>query len=277
MVALDTIEWNGLVFGHDHDADAFLDEGVAGFGHGMHRLPRMDRLAGGQALGISAPGAMVPEADLWVTTDKLAVLRSRMEARPMPSDLLPLSWRGLGWPADVDLCVYAKPLGFDFEVSEDAKIPDALAETPGVVSGIRCMWVAPDPTVYELTPTTRTQNTATSSVSWSWTNPGLSTPLPGMGGQAWTLEVTAATTTSRVFVQVGSRKVTFKNLTLSPGQKLRIGPDRIARVGTAVSVGFTGSSRSPRWPILPAGQAVTFVIGCESGTFTASGEFRGTW
>ena len=122
MVALDTIEWNGLVFGHDHDADAFLDEGVAGFGHGMHRLPRMDRLAGGQALGISAPGAMVPEADLWVTTDKLAVLRSRMEARPMPSDLLPLSWRGLGWPADVDLCVYAKPLGFDFEVLPDDDI-----------------------------------------------------------------------------------------------------------------------------------------------------------
>lgn len=266
---MESLNWDGAVLSANGSTGLILGTKIRGFGQGAHRMPTMDRAAGGGASGISLPTPRVIDVDVWSNDhDKLLELRAKMAARPLPTDVLPLSWRGLGW-GDRELCVYARPATENHDVDQEAP--------QGVVAGINCQWQADDPTVYELTPTPKTQATATSSVSWSWTNPGLSTPLPGMGGRAWTLEVTAATTTSRVFVQVGSRKVTFKNLTLSPGQKLRIGPDRIARVGTAVSVGFTGSSRSPRWPILPAGEAVTFVIGCESGTFTAAGEFRGTW
>lgn len=268
---MESLNWDGAVLSANGSTGLILGTKIRGFGQGSHRMPTMDRAAGGGASGISLPTPRVIDVDVWSNDhDELLELRAKMAARPLPTDVLPLSWRGLGW-GDRELCVYARPVTENHDVDQEAP--------QGVVAGINCQWQADDPTVYELTPTTRTQSTATSLVSWEWENTGHGTPLPGLGGRAWTVEITAATTTVRPYVRVGSRRVTFRSVTLAPGQKLRIGPDRIPRVGSTVALGYSSSppSLDAQWPILPAGEEVNFVIGAESGTFTAAGEFRGTW
>ena len=268
---MDSMMWDGLVFGPNGKSGLVLGARIRGFGQGQHRMPTLDRLAGGGASGIATRMPMLIDVDVWANDlTKLDELRAKMAPRPLPTDVLPLAWRGLGW-GDRELCVFARPAAQNHDVDHEAP--------QGVVAGIGCQWQADDPTVYDLTATARTQATATSLVSWEWQNTGHGTPLPGLGGRAWTVEITAATTTVRPYVRVGSRRVTFREVTLAPGQKLRIGPDRIPRVGSTVALGYSSSppSLDAQWPILPAGEEVNFVIGAESGTFTATGQFRSTW
>ena len=91
--------------------------------------------------------------------------------------------------------------------------------------------------------------------------------------------MTAVTTVVRPYVMAGSRRVTFRNLTLTPGQTLNIGPSRRPWVGSRYAVGFSGSppQPSPEWPLFEPGTPRNLVMGCQSGTFTAAGELRGTW
>ena len=271
----DTLSFDGFMIGST-GANAHLGRGIQGFGHGQHRTFMTDRTAGGQAHGRSVRSALVLEVDAWAPATVLADLRARMDARMNAEDVLPLSWRGLGWPTAVELVAYVKPTAFDFNVDERI-LPRGVE--PGVVEGLRCQWIAGDPHVYELEATPFEQASPASLVTWIYTNPGPITPKGRMGGRAWTVEVTAATTVHRPYLLCGSRRVSFRNVTMAPGDVLVVGPDRIPTVNGAPVVGSSGSpSRpDPAWPILDAGLERAFRIGCESGTFTATGEFRGVF
>lgn len=268
----DSIVWDGFTVGTLGSHDAYLGEQVTGFGHGLHRVAMTDRLAGGQAHGSSVPQSLVLEVDAWADAQQLSVLRAKMAARP---GVAQLSWRGLGWDPAHELSVWATPTSFEATVDERA-IMHGSAD--GVLDGLRCQWIAGDPTVYSATATTFTQATATTSVSWSWTNPGAITPLPGMGGRAWTVEITASGALVDPYVEWGTHRVTIVG-TVPSGKVLSIGPDRIPLVDGAPRVGWSGTPSVPQpdWPRPEAGTAGTLEIGAASGSFTATGEFRGTW
>lgn len=270
----DSLTWSGLTIGRKLSDTALLGDEIQGFGHGVHKVTRLDRLMGGQSFGTSTRGALSLEVDAWAPVSSMGALRASMAPMTDPATVGELRWKGLGWDPTVELAVWAKPLGFDFDVDEDA-VP--LAAQPGYVTGIRLAWVAGDPHVYAADATTRTEASPVSSASWAWTNPGPVTPSVGMGGRAWTVTITAATSVVHPFVQNGSQTVTFTGTTLTAGQVLSIGADRIPTVDGDPVVGYSGGVPQPDWPRFAAGVASTFAIGATSGTFTASGEFRGVY
>lgn len=290
MTDLGAIGWDGWSLGDtDKNADQLRivtgsdEQGapVVGFGVGRSLGEPAPRIAGGIHLGRALPGGRTIVVPVIQT-------RSRSKARKFAQTMgatqavRPLEIHGLLWADDTNpdaeeaarkVVLFARPDGVDLPLT-------ALGMGgPSVLHLRDATWIAPDPTIYDAEPTLYAQATATNFATFTWTNQGDSTPPPGLGGHAWTIEVTAATTVRRPWIQVGSRRVAFRNVTLAPGQKLTIGPDRITRIGTAFAVGTSGNppSRSPQWPILEAGVERLFRIGCESGTFTAAGQFRSTW
>lgn len=99
-------------------------------------------------------------------------------------------------------------------------------------------------------------------------------------GRAWTLQVTADTAASNVYIrsETTGQIVTWQGLTVPEGAVLVLDEYRNSRIGALGLNGFphTGSVPAPDWPISQPGSN-TWVIGCETGEIVPVLTVRSTW
>lgn len=258
-----------------------IDAGVVGLGTAPSLPEALQRLHGGVHVGPAAtPGRRI-------VIPKLQT-RSRSHARnfaaamdPERVGVGPLEFAGLLWaddeaPGDEDLSttvtLFARPDGVGIAGDVNA------FGSPSVIGLTDATWFADDPVFYG-PAVIHNQPTAVTGKSWSVTNPG---NVDGgdrfVGGHTWTATITAVTTVIRPYVLSGTR-VTFRDVTLAPGQTLTIPANRCPHIGSLGAVGYSGSPSRPQpdWPVIEAGETRTFSVGAQSGTFTASVEVRGAY
>lgn len=279
---MDSLVWDGVEFTSRLKSGALLlDSSITGFGRGLHRLSVTDRLVGGQHVGRSVPGPRVIEAEGWsLESQTLSTLAERMGAS---AELLPLQWRGLGW-GPRELQTYVVPAALDWDIGPHS--------TVDVVEGVRCQWLAPDPTVYSVETV---PFAGVDQAPARYTNAGTGQPPRGLGGHAWTVEITFGwgdhpLLTIESWEPGGAAPVASVTLTPPPGiaafsllDEIVIGPDRLPmlRRGSTMLpvVARSGSPLRPNpdWPRFPGGQPLELRFGPASVLLHYTGEFRHTW
>jgi hypothetical protein len=228
------------------------------------------------ALGLKVGRGKITHADAEESTadEVLAALRSAMADQDTVDHLI---FRDLVRSTD-DLMVAA--VADVLDDTRDKFTYTNRAYTPTV------QWLAADPTVYSAQATTPapTEGGPDSTQTIHFTNAGdWATP----SGRAWTLAITAVGGT--VLAPYIENTTTGQRITwphhgpggsfeLHAGQTLTVDTYRRSKVGTVAvdNIPRTGVTLFCDWPILQPG-ANEIVVGCWSGTVSASFTARSTW
>lgn len=283
----DALSWNGAVIGGPGD-DAILAEGIEGLGHPGVSPRQTPRANGGSFGGTSYPNGRTVTANAWADIngdpDRIWRIYEAMAPRPHPADVLPLAWSGLMWPEGEEWCVFARPTRCEWLTDEDGVY--------GGAPGLDLQWVCDDPVAYTYEQTNAVlvaTGDPQSSAAGEAPNPGITVPW---ARRAYELRFTAHGTTTAPSFRVdhadGSwERIHFPTLTMTGGQVLTLGADRMPRVGQAIVNGHarfssstTPARRRPLWPrLLPSdGDDLANVItmSVATGAFSGFCKVRGT-
>jgi hypothetical protein len=274
-------------------AELSFDEGVEGLD-----IPSIDRTStpagrGGTWGGRHRYGPRLVSCDA-VLTDELATagefeplwrLAEAMQVIESPAGELPLYWRGLMWPGAH--CVFARPVRCEWLTDEDG----VKSEVPG----FDLAWEATDPTAYSAAQAAEIIDTEDpqSSVTFEVANAGGYRPA---ARRAWEFRMTAHGTVTSPRIRVdhadGSwEQVELSGLTMTGGQVLTLGPDRVFRVQSILRTGNVRSTTSSwvpgatsralrMWRLLHStgsdgNNEVTMSVA--SGAFSGFCKTRSTW
>lgn len=262
---------------------------LVGFGTPPVTQVSTDRLAGGTHLGRPHLGARTITAAGLLASDWV-VARNFAAAMTPDTQLHPLVYQGPAYPAPVR--AYVSPQGVAVPL-------DALGQSLEKIRLTGASWIAPDPTLYSDTATTRTITASTSNFQTAtWTNPGVGAPPAGIGGHAWTLETTVKTGIVTALTIIAAEQIDGQWVdmpwvripVLAPaGTVIRVGADRIptGAMGSDNPAPLVAESQTggvwvpdPIWPRFRGGVPSRIGVtptGTQSPTIETTVTLRGTW
>jgi hypothetical protein len=254
----DAITWEGLKIGSDHEADAYFDDSIDGWGQPPYSMPSTPRQMGGEWGGQWSVQAATYTTNVWMdvgegTARNLAAyraLRSSMKLRPNPNDEVALAWSGLLW--DDEVCAFVRPTRCVPVVDEDA--------VHGGKVGLDLQWLSTDAVVYSYEAEQRLWPTDDPVTGDSFTV-GNTGDLVPWARRAIKWRFTAHGSVTGLTFRIDHPDGTFEEIvvqgTIPSGHVLTVGDDMTARIQSEIVTSrirsntnlFTGG-RAPRWPLL---------------------------